>query len=65
MLSPEAIKEFQDIYYRKFGKKIDGQTALDVGIKIINLMHTIYRPIPTGQYKNVNKNKYGNKRNTR
>ena len=61
-LPAEAIQELQDLYYKKFGEKVDSQTALDVGTKLINLMHAIYRPIPPGQYKNVNKNKHGNTR---
>ena len=65
MLPPQAVKEFQELYIKKFGEQVDSQTALDMGIKLINLMDAIYRPIPPGQDKNVNKNEYGNKRNTR
>ena len=45
-LPPEAIQEFKEIYQNKFGQKINDQEALNMGIKIINLMRAIYRPIP-------------------
>ena len=55
MLPPEAIKELQEIYYRKFGKKIDSQLALDMGTKLITMFGAIHRPIPSTN-KNKNKN---------
>ncbi|OGN03280.1 MAG: hypothetical protein A2655_00420 [Candidatus Yanofskybacteria bacterium RIFCSPHIGHO2_01_FULL_43_42] len=55
MLSPEAIKEYQELYFKKYGEKIDSQTALDLGIKLINFTAAIYRPIPSKEYKDMDK----------
>lgn len=46
MLSEESIKDFQKIYYEKYHERIDKQEALRMGLKLINLIKLVYRPIP-------------------
>ena len=41
MLSLKAIKEFKQIYFKKFGQKISDQKALELAIGLINLYKII------------------------
>lgn len=43
MLNQLAIQEFKKIYFKKFGKNISDQEALELGIKLINLYKIIYQ----------------------
>ena len=45
-LSPEAIKEFQEIYRREFGKTISDEEARKIAERFMNLMEIVCRPIP-------------------
>ena len=45
-LSPEAIKEFQEIYQREFGKAISDDEARKIAERFITLIEIILRPIP-------------------
>lgn len=45
-LPPEAIKELQEIVYRKKGKELSDEAAMALGIKLIALYKVIYRPLP-------------------
>lgn len=45
-LKEEDIKEFQKIYYMKFGKEITADLAYDQGMALLTLLKTIYKPIP-------------------
>ena len=45
-LSPEAIKEFQEIYRREFGKTISDDEARKIAERFITLVEIILRPIP-------------------
>jgi len=45
-LSPEAIKEFQEIYRREFGKTISDDEARKIAERFITLIEVILRPIP-------------------
>ena len=45
-LPAKAIQELQDLYYKKFGEKIDSQRALDMGMRLVTLMSAVFRPIP-------------------
>lgn len=45
MLSEEAIKEYQEIFQKEFGKDISREEALDQGTRFMDLMRAVYRPI--------------------
>jgi len=45
MINSEAIKEFQDIYLKEYGKKLTNEQASELGKRLLNLFKLIYRPI--------------------
>lgn len=46
MLSPQAIRDFQEAYFKDYGVQIDEQEAAELGQRLINLLSVIYKPIP-------------------
>jgi hypothetical protein len=44
-ISEDKIKEFKRLYYKRFGKKLTDQEALDKGIKLVRLMQLVYKPV--------------------
>jgi len=44
-LTEEDIAEFQGLYERKFGRRIEKAEAQAKAIALIRLMQTIYRPL--------------------
>lgn len=53
MLSEEQIKKFQKLYQKRFGKKIERKEAYEQGIKLIQLMSLVYRPMTEKEYLNL------------
>jgi hypothetical protein len=45
MLSDKHIKKFQDIYEARFGIRLNKKDALEKGLKLVNLMKIVYKPI--------------------
>lgn len=45
MLTEGDIKEFQELYRKRFGKEIGYQDAYDSYMKLLTLMKAIYRPM--------------------
>ena len=45
VLSDNDITNFQELFKKHFGKEIDKQEAYDKGIKLVNLMSLVYKPI--------------------
>ena len=45
MISPEATKEFQDIWKEEFGEDIPEDLALEEGLNLLTIFDAIYRPI--------------------
>ncbi|HOX30534.1 MAG TPA: hypothetical protein P5080_05085 [Candidatus Paceibacterota bacterium] len=45
VLSDNDIAKFQELYEKYLGKKIGKQEAYEKGIKLVNLMSLIYKPI--------------------
>lgn len=41
-LSDQAIKEYQDIYFKEFGKKISKEEAREQGTRLVNLYKAVY-----------------------
>ena len=42
MLSQEAVKEFQDLYKKEFGIRLNKDRAIEYGTKLIDLVKTVY-----------------------
>ncbi|MCD4760768.1 hypothetical protein K8R42_02605 [bacterium] len=58
MLTSNEIKQFQQLYYKNFGKKISQNEALDMGTKLVNLITVIGKNhIKINQEKYAAKNK--------
>jgi len=55
-LSKEAIKEFQDIYYKEFGREISDQEAQELGGNLLSLFRIVYHPLPKGDKRNQRDN---------
>jgi hypothetical protein len=52
-LSEEAIKEFKEVYFREFGKKISDEEAQEIGQNLLSLFKIIYRTIPEDKEKEI------------
>ena len=48
-MNKKAIKEFQEIYRKKFGEEIDDLKAREVARKLLNLFKVIYKPTQKNQ----------------
>lgn len=46
MLTDEQIAEYQRIYKEHYGKEISKAEAVEQGIRLINLIKLVYKPIP-------------------
>lgn len=44
-ISDERLREFQMMYKKRFKKSIDTSNAMDVAIKLVELVRLIYKPI--------------------
>jgi hypothetical protein len=42
-LSDEQIKEFQDLYLKKYGKTISLKQSEELGLYLMRLIHVVYR----------------------
>lgn len=42
MLTPESVADFKKRYLLVFGKEISDQEALDLGMRLIRLVKTVY-----------------------
>jgi len=58
-LSKEAIEEFKDIYYKRFGEKLLDAKARELGEKLLLLVKAVYYPNPEDDNQNKN-NKHFN-----
>lgn len=45
MLSDKEVEQFQMLYKQHFGKEITKEEALGKGLKLINILALIYKPI--------------------
>ncbi|MCK9320957.1 MAG: hypothetical protein M0P32_03020 [Bacteroidales bacterium] len=57
MLTDEQIKNFQVIYKKSFGKEISREDAYEKGIKLLNLMSAIYKPMSEEEYQITKKHR--------
>lgn len=46
MISKEKLDEYKALYKEHFNEDLSDQEALEQAINLVNLMKTIYRPIP-------------------
>jgi hypothetical protein len=53
MISDKALKEYKEIYKKKFGKEIDDATAMEQATKLLALVNAVYRPIKKEWLKKI------------
>lgn len=46
MISPQALNELKNLYFKHYRVMLDDQQVLDLEIKLVNLFKIIARPIP-------------------
>lgn len=55
-LSKKAIKEFKEIYFKKFNVKLTDEKANELGVELLEFFSLIYQPIPKKDYERLHKN---------
>ncbi len=50
-LSDRQITKFQELYYNRFGEKINREVALEQGIKLVRLMELVFKPANDSEIK--------------
>ena len=60
-ISDQQLAKFQALWEKRFNEKISKEKALEEGIKLINLVKIVYRPITKNQYKGLIEYKRKNK----
>jgi hypothetical protein len=45
-LTDAQVKGFQELYKKKFGVELTREQALDQGIRLVQLMRAVYKPMP-------------------
>ena len=45
-LSKEAVEEFKDIYYKRFGEKLSDEKAKELAERLVLLYKAVYYPFP-------------------
>ncbi len=54
-ITDKQIKDFQVIYEKRFGKKINRDKAYEKGIRLINLLRIIYKPLNEEEFNQLKK----------
>ncbi len=54
MLPQKAIREFKEIYRKKFREELTEKDALDKALRILNLYKTVYGSDNLSQKSNIN-----------
>lgn len=63
-LSDEQIKKIQTLYKIRFDKEISREDARGQGMKLVNLMRLIYRPMTVGEYRKLQRRRRELKKST-
>ncbi len=50
ILTDAQVTEFQTLYEKRFGEKISREEAYEGGVRLIQLLKIIYRPITKEEY---------------
>jgi hypothetical protein len=53
MLSEAQVTKYQILFKAKFGREINHENAYIQGLKLINIIKLIYKPITYSEYKQV------------
>lgn len=57
MLSDDQITQFQKIWKKRFNENISKEEACEKGIKLINMVQLIYRPMTKEEYEEIQQRK--------
>ena len=55
MLSDKQITKFRDLYKKRFNEEISREEAYEQGVKLIQLVELIYRPMTKKEYQQLQK----------
>jgi len=53
-LSKEAVEEFKDIYYKRFGEKLSDEKAKELAERLVLLYKAVYHPFPEDNNRDEN-----------
>ncbi len=53
MITEEQLKKFQELYRRHFGKEISREQAYEEGVKLVQGMKRIYKPMTQPEFEKV------------
>lgn len=45
MITEKVVQQFQEMYFKRFGKKISYGEAVEYGMKLITLARIVYKPV--------------------
>lgn len=57
VLSDEDILKFQALYKSEFGMEISREDAYEKGIKLLQLMSAVYKPMTEEEYERIQKHR--------
>ena len=57
VLSDEDIAKFQALYRSEFGMEISREDAYEKGIKLVQLMSAVYKPMTEKEYEQIQKHR--------
>ena len=57
VLSDEDIAKFQALYRSEFGMEISREDAYEKGIKLVQLMYAVYKPMTEKEYEQIQKHR--------
>jgi len=57
VLSDEDIVKFQALYKSEFGMEISREDAYEKGIKLLQLMSAVYKPMTEEEYERIQKHR--------
>lgn len=58
VLTDENIIKFQELYKNNFGIEVSKEEAYEKGIKLVNLLSLIYKPISEKEKKETNEKRF-------
>ena len=56
-LTDKDIKDFQELYRKRFNKEISRQEALEQGTKLLTLMKAVYKPMTQEEHDAIQKHR--------
>lgn len=55
MISNKHVQEFKSIYKEQFGESISDAYAIEIATQFVDLMETVYKPMPKERFDELTK----------